>query len=521
MDYAWRLLCEAGIDRINADPDILNILGRLLKDQALCMHGAERTHLLEESASAYMRANTIKKSTYPLINAATLLMLTGRKEQAQILAHEVLLLLESDIGKSETPYYRTATEAEALLLLGNISGAKTALKKAMAKAPHAFADHASTLRQFSLILTETGADKTWLEAFRPPRSLHYAGHMAMAADNPDISQKIRHIINTENIGYGYGALAAGADICIAEALLESGAELHLILPLEPDIFREVSVACYGDNWAGRYDEILLSADSIRSVGAPPEQLTAPILQLAAEVAMGCAVMQANTLMTDAVQILILDQNTTTQSDTGSSAWIQSAWAKHSRRQYIIESARIHPPAPHVSASTQTPKTFCLAAMLRVARPDADPLPLSAEIVHSLFSAWSKGPAPLFPPQWTGNAVTVTFDTPEHAAEAALNAMQALSDAADISIAGHYGIVEQVTDPFSHGVVLLGSGAAWPERIVRKTPSGTIHLTENFAAALHAGSIQTQTGTEYIGEISGTSVQNTIRLFALTRCPSQI
>jgi len=89
-----------------------------------------------------------------------------------------------------------------------------------------------------LILTELGADKTWLEPHRPPRSLHYAGHMAMAVDDVDVGRQIRRIINTEHIGYGYGALAAGADICIAEALLEAGAELHLVLPMAPDSFRK-------------------------------------------------------------------------------------------------------------------------------------------------------------------------------------------------------------------------------------------------------------------------------------------
>lgn len=518
MDYAWRLLCDAGIDRINDDPDILNILGRLLKDRALCLHGVERNHLFLEAANTYMRASEISKATYPLINAATLTMLAGRHEQAQVLAHQVLTLTQSDLGKLETPYYNAATEAEALLLLGNIAGAKATLKKAMSLTPKNFADHASTLRQLSLILTELNADNAWLDSYRPPRSLHYAGHMAVAAENAYVGQQIRQIIKTEKIGYGYGALAAGADICIAEALLETGAELHLVLPLNPDTFRKISVAHYGDSWAKRYDHILVSADSIRSVGTPTEELSIASLQLAAEVAMGCAIMQAKDLMTNAVQLLVLDQNTTakTKPDTGSSIWIRSAWARNARPQHIIVSPKPSTAPPRGNISPHALCSNTLVAMLRISRPSSDPLPLSADIAQHVFDACEKGPGPLFPPRWEGDAVTVAFDTPDHAVQLALSVMPAITGMADICIAGHYGIVELATDPFGSGTVLLGPAAALTGHIVRMAPPGTIYLTENFAAALHISPTLAQQSIEYVDEISNTGVTNTTRLFALTR-----
>lgn len=514
IDYAWRLLCDAGIDRINDNPDILNVLGRLLKDRALNLRGDSRRHLFLEAANAYMRASEIHMATYPLINAATLSMLAGQSEQAQTLAHQVLLLLQSDAGDRETPYYRAATEAEALLLLGNIPGAKSALKKAMAKTPDAFADHASTLRQLSLILTELDADKSWLEPYRPPRSLHYAGHLAVAPDDACLAQEIRRIINTEHIGYGFGALAAGADICIAEALLEAGAELHLVLPLPPDAFRKASVARYGMIWAKRYDQVLLSADSIKTVGDTSEQLSVLSLQLAAEVAMGCAVMQANTLMTDAVQLLILDQKAAVKTVSGSSAWISSVWDKKARHQHIIVSPRT---CVSDAGSSTVPSTqrSSLTAMLRIARPGTDPLPLPADIVCRIRDAWAKGPSPLFPPRWGGDTVTAAFSTPAHAAEAALAGLKAVADEADICIAGHYGIVELADDPFGSGTVLLGPAAAWPGHIAHTAPPGTIYLTENFAAALHIAPAQTHPRTEFVGEVSNAGSQSTTRLFTLT------
>jgi hypothetical protein len=145
------------------------------------------------------------------------------RDQAEILARGVL---ERGEDEEETPYYRAATRAEALLLIGDLARPKTEFAAAIALAPQAYEDHASTLRQFASILDELGEDKAWLDPLRPPRSLHFAGHMALAGASDALGRNIRDTLRDERVGFGYGALAAGADILIAEALLEAGAELH-------------------------------------------------------------------------------------------------------------------------------------------------------------------------------------------------------------------------------------------------------------------------------------------------------
>ncbi|MBL7439274.1 adenylate cyclase, partial [Escherichia coli] len=87
----------------------------------------------------------------------------------------------------------------------------------------------STLRQFATILAELGLDADWLDAYRPPRTLHYAGQMRIRNDATQ-SAGIDAVLAAENIGFGYGALAAGADMLIAERLLARDAELHVTLP---------------------------------------------------------------------------------------------------------------------------------------------------------------------------------------------------------------------------------------------------------------------------------------------------
>src|SRR5436189_74841 len=77
-------------------------------------------------------------------------------------------------GEPETPYYRAATEAEALLLLGRREDARDALAAAVAAAPQAWEDHGSTLRQFVAIEAALGGDPAWLDLLRPPVSLAWA-----------------------------------------------------------------------------------------------------------------------------------------------------------------------------------------------------------------------------------------------------------------------------------------------------------------------------------------------------------
>ncbi len=247
----------------------------------------------------YARAGAIGGATYPLINAATLSLLAGKREQSKDLARKLVAQIRAGGDDLETPYYRAATHAEALArCLATSRRAKKALAGAMALAPKAYEDHASTLRQFGLILTALGERQApGSIPGRPPRSLHFAGHMSLSHRNARARKRIAAVIRAERIGFGYGALAAGADILVAEALLEAGAELHLVLPNAKERFRAFSVAGFGKDWALRYDRILHRATSIRCIAGAPEPVFPQAIQLAAEVAMGSAVMQAGMLMT--------------------------------------------------------------------------------------------------------------------------------------------------------------------------------------------------------------------------------
>jgi hypothetical protein len=86
------------------------------------------------------------------------------------------------------------------------------------------------------------------------RALHRPHPGRLARRRPDRrtgrrpAREADRVVREQGIGFAYGGLAAGADIVFAEALLEAGAELHLVLPVNLDSFVAVSVAPFGTDW---------------------------------------------------------------------------------------------------------------------------------------------------------------------------------------------------------------------------------------------------------------------------------
>ncbi|MEM1192950.1 MAG: hypothetical protein AAGH42_06105 [Pseudomonadota bacterium] len=115
-------------------------------------------------------------------------------------------------------------------------------------------------------------------------------------------QGIAATLAANRIGSGYGALAAGADILIAEALLAHGAALHVILPCTAELFKSISVDPFGGDWPARFDHCLASAASVRFATDDRSLSCHRALDLASTMAMGMAIEEADLHCTKALQI---------------------------------------------------------------------------------------------------------------------------------------------------------------------------------------------------------------------------
>lgn len=302
-EQAWRLFETSGLARVTDDADALSLKGRLKKDRALKAAGEERDALFEEARSAYLSAAALHPATYPLINAATIALLAGNNDEAQRTARRVLAMLDSGEHEPETEYWLKATRAEAYLLEGRDDDARQALADALRAAPTAWEDHASTLRHYRLILETLEAPLDWLDTLRPPPSLHFSGIIDLSPDHDDVVQSIEAAVENFAPGFGFGTLAAGADIIAAEAVVRFGAELHVILPASIDAFRRESVGRFGSQWTVRFDRLLDAADAVETLPDLDEVSEAGVL-LADQMAMGLAIRQSRILETRACALRI-------------------------------------------------------------------------------------------------------------------------------------------------------------------------------------------------------------------------
>jgi MAP3K TRAFs-binding domain len=510
LDHAWKLFFAGGFDRKNAEPGAIAVKARLLKDAALRSTGGTRQAKLLEAADVYAEADALSPQPYTQINIAALRFLAGDRAGAAQMAQTLLGWLARDSDIPETPYYLAATKAEALLLCDDQSGAKAALERAVALDPDGWADRASTLRQMRLIETARGADADWLTAFSPPASLHFAGHLGISeADMPLLRATVECVLKQERIGFGYGALAAGADIVIAQALLARGAELHLVLPMEVAAFKAQSVLPFGEYWSALFDDCIKAASSVRIATSIVGDYEPIATALAADLAMGAAALNARQLESKAVQLLVIDEGAPAYGNGTATARDGHRWAALGHPQQLIRWPRsANVPASGARSEPEGRADRKLLALLHIAFDGLDRLPDAAfadaldQVVvpfRAQVQAITPQPVVCLP---AGNAQIVAFDTPEAALDFARALLAVPAPHFRLRISGHYAIVHKLGD------AMLGGAMLDLARIAAAALPGIVTVSEALATALYASAHPSLTA-EHIGE------QNDIRLFALS------
>jgi tetratricopeptide (TPR) repeat protein len=494
LDHAWAQFCAAGYDRDEGDPAALTVKGRLLKDHALRASGEARRRFYLQSADAYQRSAALQPATYPLINAATLSLLSGDRPRAEEIAREVIERIAREPDEPETPYYRAATQAEALLLLGRAGEAKAALESALAAAPRAWEDHASTLRQFLIIEDALGRDAAWLDLLRPPRSLFYSGPAAFAAgaDRATFDAAVAALLDGERIGFGYGGLAAGPELAIAEALLAHGAELHVILPSDPASFAARFV---DPGWRARFDAALEAAETVeltRPLQAPPDPR---MVALAGEVARGAAMLNAERLMSEAVALHV-----------GPGGAESSGLRVH-----VVEA-----PAGAASvtpAEAPPPESrSALLALLAVSVGGGGEAGFEDRL-EDVRDALALAGAPRISPHLGGDCILIGYEGPLEAAAAARAIHARLRARMPLRVAGHYGLISCVRDPFMDALKPTESGTEIVRAIACAIPPDTICVSHDFAASL-AARAGGPSGAHWIGELQAFDGGSAIGLYAL-------
>lgn len=499
-ERAMELYHHYGLER-SPDAHHRAIVARILKDSALATAETDdRNQAFVLAFEAYERLFRENGDAYPGINAATLAYLGGQEHKARELATAILALPEI---ADPAGFYAAATKAEALLLLGRFDEAGATLQSARDLPGANSGAKSSSCRQLSLIAEVAGLgveqSDALLAPILPPSVIHFCGHMFLedAALETELRKAVDQFLDAHDVGFAYGAIAAGSDILIAEAILARGSELHLTLPFARDDFIIQSITPAGPGWLERFERCMALATSVNFATemhyvADPSQFG-----YASKVAMGMAKLRAQYLG-GAVQQLAIWDGKAANGPAGTGADVKN-WQSYGGSVTIIG-------AQDLNRQLSLPQ-----------KPKHDPYKrTTAAILFTDFQGFSKLSEAAIPTFWNGvmgrmgtvlrghqnnilaqnswgDALLAVASGAAVAAEIALELQSALRDfdmaslglneAGGMRIGVHYGPTYEMDDPITGKVNYYGTEVSKAARIEPVTPPGAVFVTEPFAAIL--------------------------------------
>jgi class 3 adenylate cyclase len=370
------------------DEDTGALSARIKKDAALAAEGELRVQLALEAAHEYRAIFQQTGGYYPAVNAATLSFLAGDRESAATLAAEALRAV-ADSG--DDSYYALATEAEAHLLTPDVERAKAALERAAEVIGGDFGALATTRRQLRMICLASGIDTEILAVVAGPTVIHFCGHRISddpnapfhASDEQYVAREIADVVARHNVGFAYGSLASGADILWAEALLDRGVELHIVLPFALDEFVECSVAPSGGTWVERFSRCMDQAASV-TYGTIDAYLGDDVLyKYCSEIAIGLTLVRARYLDAEVHQFAVWD-GLPARGEAGTA--IDVALWRSVGHPVTIVSPTVVADSPHSDLSRRAREPIVATATAGNATPASRPGVATVSTIDDSFAA---------------------------------------------------------------------------------------------------------------------------------------
>jgi class 3 adenylate cyclase len=531
-ERAMGLFIAYGLDR-SSDAHERAVGARLLKDRALAASpGPGRQAALARAHQAYLAIYRESGDAFPGINAATLALLAGDGAQSRALAEA--LLADSAVA-APGDYYKAATRAEALLLLGRTGEVTETLASEAIRSSGDYGGRSSTRRQLAMVAAHLGMRESergaLLAPLAPPRVAHYCGHMfgADASAEASIRRALEALLDEEGIGFAYGALACGADILAAEALLDRGVELHVVLPFEEEDFLLQSVLPGGEGWEARYRACRDRAASI--VFASPMAFFGNPAQYgyASRTAMGLARLRAEHLGAEAVQIAIWD-GVASDGPAGTGADVAS-WAAAGEPTRIVDPGAVARGLERPEPRVTTPYERALAAILFTDFKGFSTLSEAAlpsfwdGVMGVVAEVLDAHEAHVECRNSWGDALYAVTSSAPVAAEIALQlqdrlarfdyATLGLDGSGGMRIGAHYGPAYRTTDHITGRITYYGTEVSKAARIEPVTPPGAVFVTEPFAAIL-ALEARGRFTCRYVGRIALAKKYGDYPMYRLTR-----
>jgi Tetratricopeptide Repeats-Sensor len=522
-EEARRRFVDYRLDTIE-DEDVAALRARIEKDAALAAHGQARTVLAARAAAVYEQVFARTGGYYSGINAATLAMFAGDAGHARALAAKVLHIAA---GTGAGSYYGAATEAEARLLLADPDAAAEALGRAAELHGGDYAAVAATRRQLRLVCAAMGQDAAVVDVLPTPAVVHYCGHR-LGADSESVARRIADEVAARRPAVAYGALASGADIVWAEALLAGGADLHVVLPFARDAFVHASVADAGEAWVARFERCLRAASSVRYGTENAFERDDSLYRYGSDLAMGLTVLHARSLDAQPCQLTVWDGRP--RAGTAGTAADVAAWRRGGRSTAVVEpDAGATEPAPAAPPGGRDGVARSARAMLFgdvrgfSQLTDEQLVPFARAVLGAFAGVLERFRRDVLYRNTWGDGLYVVLADAATAASCALalqDAVHALdlereslpSDLA-LRLGGHIGPIFEIVDPVLGTTAFMGAHVSRTARIEPVTPPGVVYVTEPFAAALALDG-DDRFSCDYVGHMPAAKGYARLRMYTL-------
>jgi len=525
--------------------DAQSLRARLMKDEAFEAKGEERARLLHKAADAYAQVYGDFGGGFPAVNAATLNLLAGREDEANVWAQKTLDACALDKSDRERKkYYRDASIAEAQLVRGDVEQAEAALTQAGAYENVDFGARATTVKQLKLICEARGIDPAILQHISVPDVLYFAGHIAsppggegrFPADQEDfVRAEIDRYLAEHRPSVAYGSLAAGADILFAEACIDAGIELGIILPFNLEDFVEQSVAPAGPGWVERFHRCLawFEAGEGRSQRALTYATDGKFLwdeslyMYGAQLAMGLALLRASGLGTGMRMAVVYDG--LGGSGVGTDGSIEM-WEDLGLPYHVIDCPGSCGPKPSTAQPVaddrriRYPHAILFGDVVGFSKLKEEDVPRFHDVFMARISKELKtfSEHVLYRNSW-GDAIYVVFDGAVEAARFSLSLQKVIDDmefmpvGADVPLrlrlGGHFGPIYRGVDQLCEVETYYGSHVTRAARIEPVTPEGKVYVTEPMAAALALAAVG-DIDCDYVGPVPLAKDYGEIRMYQL-------
>ncbi len=473
--------------------------GRLLKDVAAKAPGGDRPAAFAAAGHAYRTVYEESGDPFPGINAASLALLAGDRRGAERIARA---LLESDSVARPGDYFAAVTRAEAHLITGDFRAAETWLRTGFELKGGDDGARSSTLRQFRLLLgslPHSGGDSAaLLELLRPSPILTYCGHMFRdgCPSEDRLASSIDQALESLGAKVGYGSLACGGDILVAEAILRRGGELNVVLPFDDKSFIERSIVPGGEAWLPRFERCREMASSLTYASVSEYVRDRGQFRFGLLLAMGLARLRASSLGAEAVQLAVWDGKAP-DADAGTSAEVRH-WRNCGGETVVVDPGPIDRNCGQRRSSTagfpqRALRSIVFADFAGFSQLRESVLPaFSAEVLGRVASVLEGYEESVCARNTWGDGVFVILDSARAGAALAADLQAALrfadpalfgAEGSGMRISAHFGPVYEARDPVTGSTTFFGREVTCAARIEPVTPVGGVYVTQPLAAML--------------------------------------